>query len=122
MTPKQAQSDRSVSARGNAKVASSARKKKAARLTVVLATFVALCTAWALMVPAITITSEKAQTEAGFYVETAPQGEMVASADLTAGVTQSLGVGQRIAEPAESAETGAPMDPALTVPAPCPRL
>ena len=51
------------------KVASAARKKKIAKLTGVLAAFVVLCTAWALMVPALSITQESARPEAGFFGE-----------------------------------------------------
>ena len=39
------------------------------RLTAVLSTFVVLCTAWALMVPAIAITGDRAQPDAGFFGE-----------------------------------------------------
>ena len=48
-------------------IAKMARKKRAARLTGVLAAFVVLCTAWALMVPALSITQDAAQPNAGFY-------------------------------------------------------
>lgn len=44
-------------------------RSKIARLTVLLAGVVAFCTAWALILPAITITDDAATEDEGFYLE-----------------------------------------------------
>ena len=49
------------------KVATASRTGKLAKATALLGAFVALCTAWALVLPAISITDDKATNEAGFY-------------------------------------------------------
>ena len=56
-----------ASAAEDAKVVSADRRHKAARWTAVLGAVVVLCTAWALMVPAISITGDRATNEAGFF-------------------------------------------------------
>ena len=58
-------------------------RSKIARLTVLLAGVVAFCTAWALILPAITITDDVATQDEGFYMEEgqAPQTAGAGEAD-----------------------------------------
>ena len=81
------------------KAAYPARNKKTKRLTAVLGAFVVLCTAWALMLPAISMTGESATPNAGFFNEDAaggsangdtPAGEVAWTAALMPGDSGSL--------------------------------
>ena len=75
------------------KVVSATRKKLVAKLTGVLATIVVLCTAWALMVPALSITQDNARPERGFFDGGAQQPTATAGPQLVAGVAPALTTG-----------------------------
>ena len=90
MGPKAESGNNMPDKRRSAKVLSATRRQKTVRLTAVLAAFVVFCTAWALMVPALTITQQSAQPEAGFFGNDAAQG---AGAPQNAGALQDTAAG-----------------------------
>ena len=86
------------------RVANTARKRKIAKATALLAAFVALCTAWALVIPALSLSAEQAQPSAGFFMdgETLEAG---ASPSLNAADVARLGATQLTAsQPSTSFE------------------
>ena len=86
-----------------AKTAFTTKKRRSTRFTAALAVFVVLCTAWALMVPAISITQDRATDEAGFFgvsdsaqvsePDASPESETASTNETASGSSQNLAAG-----------------------------